>query len=42
MVPYVLEALDVHVKFKTGRLVEGKKVDSVSPLLDKVAEERGE
>ena len=40
LTPDVLEALDVHVKFKTGRLVEGTEADSITPLLDKLAQER--
>ena len=40
LTPEVIELLDLHLKHKMGRLAEGKKVDSVSPLLDKLAQER--
>ena len=41
LVPEVLEALDIHLKYKTGELVEvGKKANSLTPLLEKIAQER--
>jgi len=39
--PDVIEVLDIHLKYKMGKLVEaGKKADSATPLLDKIAQER--
>ncbi len=40
LTPDVLEVVETHLKYKMGRLVEGKEVDSISPLLDKIARER--
>jgi len=39
LAPEVLELLDIHVRYKTGKL-EVEKVGSVTPLLDKIAQKR--